>query len=253
MSATGSSKVVLLGEGRVGKTSLIKRYTDDAFSDHVAPTTPPVGASCWNKKRILVDPALVVSATKRIAPGTAAPALGGQPVPLTLNLWDTAGQERFHALGPIYYRGAEGALLVYDVTDPDSFRKAKVWADELRTVVGSGVALAVAGNKVDLPERSRAVSRAEAEAWCAEIGAVHYETSAKAGRGVEQAFVGLSAEILARRGSGRGLGDPRGGIGVAPARLGGGGVGGSTGLVLGGGPPVAADGAPATPRKKGCC
>lgn len=60
-------------------------------------------------------------------------------------IWDTAGQERFHALGPIYYRDADGALLVYDTTDTDSFAKVKTWVRELRKMVGEGIVLCIAG------------------------------------------------------------------------------------------------------------
>ena len=69
-------------------------------------------------------------------------------------LQDTAGQERFHALGPIYYRDADGALLVYDVTDQDSFAKVKNWVKELRKMLGKEIILCIAGNKIDL-ERNR--------------------------------------------------------------------------------------------------
>ena len=85
---------------------------------------------------------------------------------VSLSIWDTAGQERFHALGPIYYRDAHGeglqlrsrgyesnnlgAILVYDITDEDSFQKVKVWVKELRRMVGPDICLIIAGNKADL-------------------------------------------------------------------------------------------------------
>ena len=69
---------------------------------------------------------------------------------VNLAIWDTAGQERFHALGPIYYRDAQGAVLVYDITDVDSFQKVKVWVKELRRMVGGEICLVIAGNKIDL-------------------------------------------------------------------------------------------------------
>lgn len=274
MAASGGAKVVLLGEGRVGKTSLIRRFTAGQFSDTVAPTKPPVGASVFSKKRLNVDPSFVATARSRLvstmcasgdgmSSGPSSVTPGGAPIPIVLQLWDTAGQERFQALGPIYYRGAAAALLVYDVTDSDSFRKARAWADELRSVLGSGVALAVAGNKVDLPERQRAVSRAEAERWCQEVNAVHFETSAKAGRGVEEAFVGLAAEIIARRdlqGGAAAVSAIGGGAstGLTLGAGGGGGGGSGTGLVLGGGgqrKTLAAgiDSAGEVKREKSCC
>ena len=81
---------------------------------------------------------------------------------VNLSIWDTAGQERFHALGPIYYRDAHGAVLVYDVTDADSFGKVRNWVKELRKMLGEDISLAIAGNKVDL-ERERRVDVQMAE------------------------------------------------------------------------------------------
>ena len=74
---------------------------------------------------------------------------------VNLSIWDTAGQERFHALGPIYYRDANGAILVYDITDADSFVKVKNWVKELRKMLGADINLAIAGNKVDLEKQRR--------------------------------------------------------------------------------------------------
>mmetsp|Transcript_886 Transcript_886/g.2403 ORF Transcript_886/g.2403 Transcript_886/m.2403 type:complete len:184 (-) Transcript_886:132-683(-) len=102
-----------------------------------------------------------------------------------LSIWDTAGQERFHALGPIYYRDANGALLVYDITDLESFAKVRKWVKELRKIVGNDIIIAIAGNKCDL-ERQRTVDNAEAEAYAESVGAVHFLTSAKANRGLEE-------------------------------------------------------------------
>ena len=72
---------------------------------------------------------------------------------VNLSIWDTAGQERFHALGPIYYRDANGAVLVYDITDADSFTKVKTWIKELRKMLGNDISLAIAGNKIDLEKQ----------------------------------------------------------------------------------------------------
>jgi len=71
-------------------------------------------------------------------------------------IWDTAGQERFHALSSLYYRDANGALLVYDITDRDSFAKVRNWVKELRKIVGKNIVLVIAGNKSDL-EKNRQV------------------------------------------------------------------------------------------------
>eukprot|EP00908_Phaeocystis_cordata_P021791 Transcript_4178.p5 GENE.Transcript_4178~~Transcript_4178.p5 ORF type:complete len:134 (-),score=32.84 Transcript_4178:376-777(-) len=102
------AKVVLLGEGRVGKTSLVLRFCKDTFTENQPPT---IQAS-------FLDKPMTVGSRR-----------------INLAIWDTAGQERFHALGPIYYRDADAALLVYDITDPDSFTKVKSWVKELRKMV----------------------------------------------------------------------------------------------------------------------
>lgn len=82
---------------------------------------------------------------------------------VTLSIWDTAGQERFHALGPIYYRDSHAGLLVYDITDEDSFEKVQNWVKELRKVRGNDVLLCLIGNKIDL-EKERHVTVETADA-----------------------------------------------------------------------------------------
>ncbi|RZB66641.1 ras-related protein Rab-21 [Asbolus verrucosus] len=161
-------KVVLLGEGCVGKTSLVLRYVEDKFnSNHV--TT--VQASFLNKKLNIEG--------KRI----------------NLAIWDTAGQEKFHALGPIYYRSSNGAVLVYDITDEDSFQKVKSWVKELRKILGADICLVIAGNKTDL-EKNRHVSLEEAETYSSKVGAIHFQTSAKLNKGVEEMFLTLTQKML---------------------------------------------------------
>lgn len=81
---------------------------------------------------------------------------------INLAIWDTAGQEKFHALGPLYYRLSNGAVVVYDITDQDSLLKVKSWVKELRKMLGTDVSLIIVGNKTDL-EKDRQVSLEEAE------------------------------------------------------------------------------------------
>jgi Ras-related protein Rab-21 len=134
MSGVERFKVVLLGEGRVGKTSILLRYIKGEYTDRQVST---LQASYLDKR-------LNVGSTS-----------------VQLSIWDTAGQERFHALGPIYYRDSSGALLVYDITDAESFNKVKNWVKELRKIVGNDIILIIAGNKVDL-EKNRHVNEKEA-------------------------------------------------------------------------------------------
>ncbi len=168
---------MLLGEGRVGKTSLLLRYMNNTFSDA---QTPTVQATYLSKKVPCDDGALV-----------------------DVNVWDTAGQERFHALGPIYYRDADAAVLVYDITDQDSFARVKSWVKELKQINGDeNIALAVCANKSDL-ERSRRVSNEEGETYAKSIGAEFFSTSAKANKCVEAVFVSVAKRLEKKhRGSG---------------------------------------------------
>merc|ERR1712137_81065 len=166
-----SFKIVLLGEGCVGKTSIVLRYCENQFNENHITT---IQASFLRK-------ALNISSQR-----------------VNLAIWDTAGQERFHALGPIYYKDANGALLVYDVTDRDSFLKVKMWVKELRKMLGTDITLAIAGNKVDL---NRVVSLEEAEAYANTVGAKHFNTSAKMNQGVEELFLDLAKRMLQSGGS----------------------------------------------------
>ncbi|XP_048766771.1 ras-related protein Rab-21-like isoform X2 [Ostrea edulis] len=167
-----SFKCVLLGEGCVGKTSLVLRYVENKFNDKHITT---LQASFLTKKL----------------------NINGKRV--NLSIWDTAGQERFHALGPIYYRDSNGAILVYDITDEDSFQKVKNWVKELRKMLGNDICLCIAGNKIDL-EKERHVSVAEAEAYATSVGARHFHTSAKLGKGIEEMFLDLSKGMIQKAG-----------------------------------------------------
>jgi len=182
----------LLGEGRVGKTSLCLQYVNKVFSDKQKST---ITATYLDKFL----------------------NIGKKSVKLMI--WDTAGQERFHALGPIYYRDANGAVLVYDITDRDSFKKVRHWVKELRKIVGKDIVLCIIGNKIDL-EKKRQVDKDEAIQYAEQVGAVHMLASAKTGANVEQSFLELTKGLIKKTnetmGSNRrGGGNRRGGVGVA--------------------------------------
>lgn len=117
-------KVVILGAQGVGKTSLVHRYTSGQFSASAVPST--IGASFLTKK-------LIVDGIK-----------------VRLQLWDTAGQERFRSMAPMYYRGANAAVIVYDITNPNSFEDVKTWIDELRQNVHTDLVIHIVGSKADL-------------------------------------------------------------------------------------------------------
>ena len=161
----------LTGEGRVGKTSLVLRFCRDTFTEGQPPT---IQASCLER----------------------ALRLGDRTVNLVI--WDTAGQERFHALGPIYYRDADAALLVFDITDTDSFKRVHMWVRELRKMVGNEILLTIAGNKLDL-ERQRVVGKQEAADYAESVGAIYCETSAKLGKGIDDVFSSMGKRLLQAR------------------------------------------------------
>ncbi|CAG0898603.1 unnamed protein product, partial [Darwinula stevensoni] len=109
-------------------------------------------------------------------------------------LWDTGGQERYRAIIPAYYRGAVGALLVYDITRSSTYRNAEIWLKELRDAVGGNIAIMLVGNKRDL-RHLRAVSTEEAKAFAKENNLFFIETSAFDDTNVRAAFLNLLTEI----------------------------------------------------------
>jgi Ras-related protein Rab-2A len=114
-------------------------------------------------------------------------------------VWDTAGQESFRAITKSYFRGATGALLVYDITRRETFEHVQEWLEELREAADPHISIILVGNKSDIAaedEAKRAVSEDEARAWAERNGLKAYvETSAKTGEQVEQAFVDCAKEI----------------------------------------------------------
>lgn len=116
---------------------------------------------------------------------------------IKLQIWDTAGQERFRTITSSYYRGAHGIIVVFDVTDPDSFVNVKQWLNEIDRYANENVNKLLVGNKVDL-EQDRKVDYATAKAFADEIGVPYLETSAKSAANVEQAFMTMAAEIKSR-------------------------------------------------------
>ena len=103
------------------------------------------------------------------------------------------GQERFHALGPIYYRDADAALLVYDITDAETLERVRKWIQELKRHASDNIVIAIAGNKCDL-EKRRHVKREDAQELASSFGAEHFDTSAKLNKGSRKLFPSLQRE-----------------------------------------------------------
>ncbi|KAL6480191.1 hypothetical protein MHYP_G00112240 [Metynnis hypsauchen] len=151
-------KLVFLGEQSVGKTSLITRFMYDSFDNTYQAT---IGIDFLSKTMYLEDRTV------------------------RLQLWDTAGQERFRSLIPSYIRDSTIAVVVYDITNLNSFQQTSKWIDDVRTERGSDVIIMLVGNKTDLADK-RQVSVEAAERKARELSVMYIETSAKAGYNVKQ-------------------------------------------------------------------
>ena len=116
---------------------------------------------------------------------------------IKLQIWDTAGQESFRSITRSYYRGAAGALLVYDITRKETFEHLTTWLDDAKAHSSSQMVIMLIGNKCDL-ESKREVKYEEGEAFAKEHGLVFMETSAKTAQNVEEAFINTAKEIFGK-------------------------------------------------------
>ncbi|XP_014947087.1 ras-related protein Rab-5A isoform X2 [Ovis aries] len=119
-------KLVLLGESAVGKSSLVLRFVKGQFHEFQEST---IGAAFLTQTVCLDD------------------------TTVKFEIWDTAGQERYHSLAPMYYRGAQAAIVVYDITNEESFARAKNWVKELQRQASPNIVIALSGNKADLANK----------------------------------------------------------------------------------------------------
>ncbi|TID24270.1 Ras family protein [Venturia nashicola] len=192
---SSSVKLVLLGEAAVGKSSLVMRFVNNDFQENKEPT---IGAAFLTQKCNLP--------TRTIK----------------FEIWDTAGQERFASLAPMYYRNAQAALVVYDITKASSLTKAQHWVAELQRQASPGIVIALVGNKLDLVNPgsgsgnaeaaegengdeeeageegegdARKVSVKTAKAYAEEEGLLFFETSAKTGERVAEVFTAIANAI----------------------------------------------------------
>ncbi|KAL4767332.1 P-loop containing nucleoside triphosphate hydrolase protein [Aspergillus nidulans var. acristatus] len=219
------AKLVCIGDSGTGKSSLTIRLCEGRFSSthdvtigvefgsRIVPVGPPAS------RDLEADPQLHLRtgdsldqeslSTRQDAPN--APATFGLPNPprkkqeiqkkMKLSLWDTAGQETYKSITRSYFRGASGALLVFDITRPATFASCTQWLEDLRQIAEEGIVVILVGNKSDLAgddadSNQRRVTRQEAEEWCRMNNVVRYlETSAKSGEGVERAFLEVAERI----------------------------------------------------------
>ena len=157
-------KVVLLGDQGVGKSSLVHRFCTNKFEDRYLPT---IGGAYLQQEATLKN--------------------GDK---LKLHLWDTSGQEKFRSMTSLYYKDAVAAVLVYDVSNPDSLDALDYWIKELQEKVNNEkFIITIAGNKCDLPFENKKVSINQGKNFGKERGVnVVIETSAKTGIGIQELF-----------------------------------------------------------------
>jgi Ras-related protein Rab-2A len=232
------AKIVSLGDSGCGKSSLTVRLCEGRFSPHhdvtigvefgsrIVPVGPPASL---NLK--INNPSANTS--------TLSPSKKDQKAQkhMKLSLWDTAGQETYKSITRSYFRGASGALLVFDITRRATFLSATSWLNDLRQIADESIVVVLVGNKFDLAPASiessapstpaknlREVTKEEAEDWCRRNKVMQYvETSAKSGEGVERAFLEVAERIYQNIEAGRyDLNDRRSGVKSAAAGGGGG-------------------------------
>ena len=161
-------KVLLLGDTTVGKTCFLMKYTDKTFQDiHMA----TIGLDYRLKS-------MKLKSGKNIK----------------LQIWDTAGQDRFRAITKNYYKGSHGIILIYDVTNVQTFENVKQWVSQIREEASANVIIYIAGNKIDM-EEERKVNKEEGEKLAEELGFPFVETSAKSGININETFEDLVERI----------------------------------------------------------
>jgi Ras-related protein Rab-11A len=161
-------KIVMIGDHGVGKTQLVIRYTKNDFDAHSKTT---IGVEFTTKSHTI-----------------DGKSIGAQ-------IWDTAGEEKYKSLTSIYYKGAVGALLVYDITRRSTFERiCNQWMNELKNYSDPNIITILIGNKCDLKERQE-VTTEEAETFARNNGIAYMEASAKSAMNVQVAFEKVLEEI----------------------------------------------------------
>jgi len=175
-------KLLTIGDSAVGKTCILLRYASDSFQTTFITT---IGID-FKTKNVNID---------------------GKP--LRLQIWDTAGQERFRTITTSYFNGAQGILLVYDVTDRSTFNSIRNWIDQIQQHADENVNMLLIGNKVDLLRDERVmedlqangqthVTTEEGRALASEYGVEFFETSAKENINVDAAFQAIAKATMER-------------------------------------------------------
>jgi small GTP-binding protein len=169
-------KVLLTGAAAVGKTSLVQRFIKNRFAANY-------------KLTVGVD---ILTKDVEFRQGEIA----------TLSIWDIGGQQRFEFIRSTFYKGAAGALLVFDLTREQTYTETRKWLTEIRQFAGENIPFVLIGNKADLIEDvGMVIDRNEARAFAEKEGSIYIETSAKTGLKVDDAFTELTRRIINSRSS----------------------------------------------------
>jgi len=164
-------KLLLLGDSGVGKSCLLTRFADNKYSDSNYITT--IGVD-FRVKTVQVDDKTI-----------------------KLQIWDTAGQERFRTITPQYYRGADGIIVVYDITDAVSFNNVKQWLDETERHANENVSRLLVATKSDLTSK-RVITPEVGKEFADLLGIDFIETSAKSSDNVQMAFLAMASSMKAK-------------------------------------------------------
>ena len=167
-------KLITLGETAVGKSSFIVKYIEDRFSPNYIST---LGLDFRQKKIILEN---------------------GQEIKLTL--FDTAGQERYKSIAANLIKKVNGILLIYDITNNNSFNSISKWMESINEVSTTNISIILVGNKSDLDDRRR-VTNEEGKKKAEEYGIPFYETSCKDGNNINEVILRITEEILNKKGN----------------------------------------------------
>jgi Ras-related protein Rab-4B len=168
-------KFVLIGDSGTGKSCLLHQFVDGKFRK--GPAKHTIGVEF----------------------GSRAVTIGGKKI--KLQIWDTAGQERFRSVTRSYYRGAAGALIVYDLTSRETFEHLKNWCNDSRLLASKDISIMLIGNKCDL-KGDRIVTFLEASRFAQEQDCMFLETSALTGENVDEVFLKCARTVLSRIESG---------------------------------------------------
>ncbi|KAK5172608.1 uncharacterized protein LTR77_002728 [Saxophila tyrrhenica] len=230
------AKIIALGDSGSGKSSLTIRLCEGRFVSHhdvtigvefgsrVVEVGPPASLE-YNINNPHTPAPSASNKSKTKSPNDRTAPQDAQQKHMKLSLWDTAGQETYKSITRSYFRGASGALLVFDITRRNTFNSVTSWLHDLRQIAEEDIVVVLVGNKSDLAPSStvsgattaankRQVTREEAEEWCRANKVMQYiETSAKSGENVERAFLEVAERIYQNIEAGKyDLNDRRSGV-----------------------------------------